>query len=368
MNDEVRRVGGPRLRLALIAALAALAVIAAPVSAVTGWTGPVAIVSTAGCADVSAAIDSNGRNHVAASCGDQVRYSSSPAGGAWSTAAFAHPTGKADIDPHVAIDGNRVYVAFTRIVPLDCGVQVVGVYFRWKTLSATSWSAATILGLAGDRLQSFRVLSGKIHATVGSGNVTYETLAGGVLKRYLLTGAGANSSLRIGSDGKARIVYQVPLGLRFAIFNGTSFSSSAIPGTVPDDHHPLLALDGQNRAYVIWSHQEEGGCAGPGVPTTPDGTYYATNRTGSWTAVASRRFTSMIGATAMTLDAASGRTYVLVTGGAGLRYFSKPAVGAWTSQTLLTSAPSSVAIRRDASSGILLAVYTTSNIRVLTRP
>jgi len=374
MIPRLRSLGRRNLGMSLLGAISSLSIMAAPASAVTGWTGPQAIGSAAYCFGVNAAIDATGRSHMAAMCIDHVQYSSSNPNGSWSTTTFAHPSGTSDVDPQIAIDGSTIYIAFIRVTPADCGVFNVGTYVRSKSLTGGSWSAATLLGHAGDRLQSFRVVSGKIHATVDSdyppntSHVYYETYSGGVLKRYVLAGAGYQSSLRVGGDGLARIVYEVAAGLRYAVFNGVGLTSSSIPGTTANDHNPLLVLDAQNKAYVIWTHEEPAGCA-PGTAEALDGTYYATNRTGSWTAVASRRFTTMKGAAAITLDAGSGRAYVLVAAGtSGLRYWTKPAIGAWGSQLLSSAQAGSVAIRRDPASGKLLAVYTSPKIRFFTKP
>jgi hypothetical protein len=372
----------PRLRglrqgmvgIALLGAIAGLSIMVAPASAVTGWTGPQAIGSAASCFDVNVAIDATGRYHVAAICNGHVQYSSSNPNGSWSTTTFSHPSGTADVGPQIAIDGATISIAFNRVTPMDCGVGRVGIYVRTRSLTGATWSAATLLGHAGDRLQSFRAEGGKIHATVDSdyppntSHVYYETYSGGVLKRYVLAGAGYQSSLRVGGDGRARIVYEVAVGLRYAVFNGVGLTTSSIPGTTANDHNPLLVLDAQNKAYVIWTHEEPAGCA-PGTAEALDGTYYATNRTGSWTAAASRRFTTVKGPAAITLDAGSGRAYVLVAARtSGLRYWTKPVIGAWSSQLLSSVHAGSVAIRRNASDGKLLAVYTSPKIRFFTKP
>jgi len=353
--------------MSLLGAIAGLSVLVAPVSAVTGWTGPQAITSAA-CGQVSAAVDATGRYHVAANCSGQVRYSRANPNGSWSTTAFAHPSANEDVGPIIAIDGNKIYVAFSRVTPLDCGVSHVGVYYRSKPLTGGSWSAATLLGPAGEQLQSFRVVGGKIHATVSGRQLRYQTLAGGILKRYLLAGGGSHSSLRIGSDGRARIVYEVANGLRFAVFNGTAFTTSSIPGTTSTDQSPQLVLDSQNKASIVWTQEAPTGCGGPGTSTGLVGTHFGTNRTGSWTPVAARRFTTNLGPAALALDAASGRAYVLVAGASGLRYYTKPATGAWSSQTLSSAQAQSVSIRHDPGSGKVLAVFSMTKIWFLTKP
>jgi hypothetical protein len=329
---------------------------ALPASAVTGWTGPLVVGSLGGCGDVAAAIDDTGGYHVVANCGEGIRYASN-VGGTWSSTTFLPFRDTGALDPRIAIDGNRVYVAFSRQSFATCGIDYLGVYYRWRSLPNGKWSAAAHLGRAGDSLQSFRVVDGKLHATVGSeGILYYEIYAGGTLKRYPLSDAVGSSSLRVSNDGTARIAYETAHSLRYASFNGSSFDTSSIPGTTGDDRSPVLVLDAQDHAHVTWSHTGGPGCGGRG-PEAVDGTYYATNQSGSWTPRAERRITADLGTTSLTVDTATRRVHLLVAGAFGVKYYTKTPTGSWRGQRLLSSFASGAAIRLDATNGKLLVVY-----------
>lgn len=364
-----------RRLLPLLGGLLALLVGVTPASAAAGWTAPSQIGTATGCSEVSAGIDADGGQHVAAECATNIRYLTDQSG-SWTQATFSHPAGQMDLAPQIAIDGDRLYIAFTRAAPATCGLDYIGVYYRWRTLPGGAWSSAIGLGSAGDRLHSFRVVDGDFHATVmdDGGAVRYETTASGTLKRYVLPGAIGLSSLRVGSDGGARIVYETAGLLRFAVFHGSGFDWSSIPGTGPNDRRPLLVLDADNRAHVIWTHTGGPGC-GTDEPTSLDGTYYATNRSGQWTAPGGRRFTRNTGIASLTMDPGSGRLHVLTGGDLGIKHYTKSATGTWGGTTLSTQIGTSVAIRLNGETGRLLGVYARlepdfdlGGVYVLTKP
>jgi hypothetical protein len=342
----------------LFGALLTLLVATAPASAVAGWSNPARLGSISGCSDVSAAIDADGRQHLVAECGTHVRYLTNVTG-SWTTTTFSHPADRFDLEPQIAIDGTTVYVAYTRAAPATCGLDHIGVYYRWRTLPSGAWSTTTRLGRSGDVLQSFRVVDDVFHATVmdATGAVQYETTVSGSLKRYRLPGATGTSSMRVGSDGAARIVYETDSLLRYAVFHGSGFDWSAIPATGPGDSRPLLVLDADNRAHVIWTHTGEEGC-GAEDPGPLAGTYYATNRTGEWTAPAARRFTRNIGDASLTMDAVSGQVHVLIALETGVKYYTKTAAGRWSGVTVSSHGATSATIRSDGEGRRLLAAYT----------
>ena len=360
--SRMRRAAGRRLGLGGVSAvvlslLVAFVVAVGPVSAVAGWSAPTALGSVTGCSQVSAAIDGTGRRHVAAECATNVRYLTDVSG-AWATTTFSHPAERFDIAPQIAIDGTTVYVAYTRAAPATCGLDYIGVYYRWRTLPNGAWSITTRLGRSGDQLQSFDVVDGVFHATVLdlAGVVQYETTAGGALKRYALPGATGLSSVAVGSDGGARMVYETSGFLRYAVFHGSGVEWSAIPGTGPNDRNPHLALDADNRAHVVWTHSGPPGC-GAEEPTALDGTYYATNVTGEWTPAASRRFTRNMGIAELALSAESGAIHVLIGGELGIKSYTRPAGGSWSGVTVSSHQGIDVGLAIDAASGALFGAY-----------
>ena len=374
---------GPRrgtLR-SIVGALAALVILTAPASAAPGWTGPRSLGSSVNCyGEPAVAVDPTGATHVAAVCNSYVRVSHRSAGLGWTTIQFGHPADRFDLGPQVAIDGGRLYVAFTRAATGDCGLDYIGVYVRSRTLPTGAWSQPTRLGSAGDRLQVFVVVQGAIHATVDDGDsLIYETTASGALKRYPLTDAtlsrfSGTSSLAVGSDGLARIVYQGQSSLRFAIFRGSRFATSSIPGTGKGDRDPRLVLDARNNAHVVWTHAAHPGCD-VDQPAPADGTYYATNTTGAWApsrAAVTRRITRNVGATSLALDA-GGRPHVLVGGVFGVKYYT-PGSGTWSGLTLSSHRSQGVAIRSGPATPTLFVAYARvldevgPNLYYLTKP
>jgi hypothetical protein len=258
--------------------------------------------------------------------------------------------------------GTVVYVAYSQIdLNGGCGSRGgdVGVYYRTRSEPNGSWSAARRIGLPTDSLQSFIVDGRTLHATVldptkaRDGQVYYETLSGATYHRYLIPGAFGPTSMRVGSDGRARIAYRAAAGLRYAVFTGSGFTTSRIGGSTRRDWAPVLVLDSNDKAHVVWTRSPApGGCVS-GEPNSHDGTYYATNASGTW---GSGRFTRALGSASLQLDNATGRVHVLV-GGAGLRYYTRASGGAWSGIKLLASDAESPVLRLSPATGTLLAVY-----------
>lgn len=334
---------------------------AVPVSA-SSWSKANRISTVAGCDVLNAGIDAASRYHVVAECGGKIRYFVSAGNGSWTASVFAHPAHRMDLGPQLAFQGDTVYVGYSRIAPDEgCGSggRDVGVYFRSRTQPNGAWSAPVRIGGPSDRLQSFRVDGQTVYATVqnaSNGRVYYETLAGSTLRRYRIPGASGGTSLRIGSDGRARIAFESSSGVRFATFTGSGFATTRIPVSASgEDVHPALVLDPADEAHLLWTRKPgEGGCATR--DTEPDdGTYYSTNVSGSWT---THRITRATGETSLQVDSASDRVHALVSGQVGLWYFTKASGGPWTSKRIVPKAwVSSPVIRLDPATGKLLIVY-----------
>lgn len=309
------------------------------------------------CSQLSAGIDVAGRDHVAAACGGNISYFVSNPDHTWSQTVFPHPTNRQDFDPQIAFKGNVVYVAYSRIAPDGgCGGYRgvdVGVYYRTRTQPDGAWSDPVRIGPLGDHVESFRVEGNTIHATVHSGEggtAYYETVKGPTYHRYRIPGASGATSLRVGSDGRARIAYETPSGIRYAVSTGSGFATKPIRGTSRGDRSPVLVLDAKNRAHVLWTRTEEAACG-----DSPVGTYYATNVDGPWTV---HRITKDTGETSLQVDQTTGRLHALVNANAGLRYFTAAPDGAWTGLTV-ASHPSAMSplLRLDPSTGALFIVY-----------
>jgi hypothetical protein len=343
----------PGVLLALIAVL----VVRTGTWAATGWTGPRLVGPVGDCASVRVAIDGAGHAHLVASCGERVRYSTNETG-PWRTTFFSAPSRLAEIEPQVAIDRNRVYVAVDRgqVTPgLSCREFTdSGVYVRSRSLGSTAWSAAVLLGVAGDELESFTVAGGKLAATVldSTSHLWYETMSAGVLHRIRIADGTGDSSVRIGSDGVARIAYESATRLRIATATGSGLSTATIPGTTAVDGAPQLALDATNHAHVVWTHGGFG-CAGD----LGDRTEAATDASGSWTPVGARLVTAAgSDSVSLVLKSSGGRVSVAVGGTGGL-FVATQSGQEWSVQKLTSAPINAAAVGLNQASGHLLVAY-----------
>jgi hypothetical protein len=337
-----------------------------PTGQISRWSKPQR-VDSANCAPSSATIDESGTAHVAVVCEGSIHYATSNRG-AWTSAKFDRPADRIDQGPQLAFDGNVLYLAWTRIQLGDggCGdngLNEVGVYVRHRQLPDGKWSAAERIGSPTDGVQNLRVVAGTIHLTVkdrSTGRIYYETASAGAVARYSLPGAVGGTSLRIGSDRLARIAYEAASNLQYAVFDGAGFSHSAIAGSTKG-WGPSLVLDGQNHAHVLWTRSyHDGGCAEP-EPEPEDGTYYGTDASGSWTF---KRISSAMDGGSLTLDPATGRLHVAITGRFGIRYLTKGATGGWSQTRITTAADWSPIIRFNPKNGQVLVVYIGQDDRI----
>jgi hypothetical protein len=308
-----------------------------PTSA-SGWSTPHALPSSSDCQALTAAVDQAGRYQLAASCSDSIRTWASTGASTWSTRVFVHPTDRMELSPQVAIAGNVEYVAYYRLAPDGgCGSLGIdiGVYFRSRALPNGAWSAATKIGSVADTLVSLAVSGSTMYLIVANDTkLYYETRAGASFHRFLIPGATERGSLAVGSDGRARIVYDTGTGLRFGTYTGSSLSSSRISGSTDRDWAPQLALDGHDKPHLVWVRSPKpGGCAGPG-PNPDDGTYYGTDASGSWV---KHRITPGLGLASFAMDATTGRLYTLLATGHGLRCYTATSAAAWTGAKILST-------------------------------
>ena len=317
-----------------------------------------------GCSAVVAVIDDHGTDHLAATCGNrgtQIRYAVSSDARTWTTSVLEPPTDREELDPQLAFAGDTLYLAYTRVGPVDggCGdngLNDTGVYYRTRTLPNGAWSEPTRIGVVADRLEAFRVSGSVIHATVTvkkDGKTAYETLAGGTLARYTIGDAAGWTSLRVGDDGKGRVAYESTRGISFGMVSGGQFSSRTIPNS-SNGWDPTLALAPGNDAYLVWTRSWHGlGCVGGG-PDPLDGTYFATNASGTWV---TSRLTTLVGSTSMALDPATGELHVLVSDYLRIVYFHRAPGADWAHETLARGQASSPVIREDPTTGALLVAY-----------
>jgi hypothetical protein len=328
------------------------------------WSKAAVVNGLKGCFSVVAAIDGAGTSHLAANCGaggKEIRYATSTDGRAWTAKTFAPPRNRLELDPQLAFEGNTLYLASTRVALTDggCGddgLADVGVYVRSRALPGGDWSEPEQVGSTADHLQSVRVSGGTLHLTVSNekdGKTYYEALTRGVISRQPIAGAAGSVALRIGDDGKARFAFEAASGIRYGTFDGSRIVSTTIPGS-EGGWAPVFVLAPGNAAIVIWNRSYHGlGCAEPG-PEPEDGTYLATNASGSWQTI---KLSSRVGGASLALDTATGEIQALLGDYKSLTLYSRSFGGDWTKKSLGTGWISSSVIRQNPVSGALLVAY-----------
>jgi hypothetical protein len=338
------------------------------------WSGFQSIATGDECWGLSATIDAQGRHHLAAVCGRDIRYLTSPDGSSWRATDLPMPSERVDQDPQLAIDGDTAYLAFSRLAPEDggCGddgLQDLGVYVRSRSLPNGRWSQPVRVGVVADSLQGFRAVDGVQHLTVRAqdGGVFYESITNGALTRIALPNA-VSASLRVGDDGHARIAFTTGHTLRYARVDGSNLQVSTI-AKVSDTYiqAPLLVLGAGDRPYVLFTEYRDtgGGCVSID-PGPQDGTYFAWGGTSDWTI---ERFSKSIGSHTFTVDG-SGRAHAIVTGDGSLRYFTSRGTG-WQSTKISTrEGLGDPIIRVDPASGrlVLFGIDGEDGIGMLVKP
>ncbi len=252
-------------------------------------------------------------------CKDSISYLVSVDGRSWTETVFDPPAHRFEVEPQLAVDGDTVYLAYSRLAPSDggCGddgLRDVGVYVRSRHLPGGAWSKPHRVGREGDRLQTFRVVDGVFYLTITAADgesVLYESQSGGTVSRIRIPKA-IGASVRVGDDGHARIAYSTGGSIRYARVNGGRLSIKTIAKSDKTSLvEPSLVLGAGDRAYVMWTqttYPPGSGCAGPD-PGPLDGTYVGTDASGHWV---SKRITRSTGETAFTIDPSTGRLHALV--------------------------------------------------------
>jgi hypothetical protein len=300
--------------------------------------------------------------HVAASCEGGIRYLTSDDGVDWTTTSIVPGIDVLEVDPELTVDGDTVHLAFTRLRPADggCGPAQpldLGVIHQSRDIASGEWSDQDLIGEEGDRLESFRVVDGTIHATVKAEDGTfYVSHAGNKVTRIEIPDAGP-TSLRVGDDGKPRIAYSTGRELRLGLVDAGSLATLTLLTTDETNVlNPQLVLALGDHPYLTWTQflGSREGCVTID-PGPVDGTWFGSDRGGSWS---TERITSAgaLGETSLTLDPTSGQVHLLVND-PSLQYFSSNADGSWTSSEVPGStylgAP---VIRLDPASGRLAIV------------
>ena len=348
-----------------------------PLAIAATWSTP-AVISKGGCDELTATIDPAGRYHVAAVCSERIRYLTSADGIDWIETSFTPPLHRLELDPQLALDGDRLYLADTLIAQGDggCGdngLTDVGVYTRSITPPNGTWSDPVRIGAIGDHVQSFRVVDGVQHLTVtagdGGGPLYYESQSGSTFSKVAIPGA-VTTSLRVSDDGHARIAYTTGHAIRYARVSGTQLAITTVAAkTSTFLKWPSLVLGPGDHAYLVWSQDSDpgGGCAGI-EPGPIDGVYFATDVSGQWKTT---RLTKLPAHPSLALDPSTGRIEVVVTDEHGMTQYESTGGDDWTKTKIDgPGALSSELIRVNPATGSLniFALDFDTGIYLITKP
>jgi hypothetical protein len=332
------------------------------------WSRP-RLVKAGKCDNLVATIDKASRYHVAARCKRGISYLVSSDGVTWTETAFDPPPRGRDTNPQLAVDGDTLYLAYTRYVDPDIGTGCGdGVYVRTRHLPEGTWSEARRVGLVGDCLGSFRAADGVLHMAVSTddgGPFFYESQSGKTLTRIRIPKAW-DASIRVGDDGRARIAYGTVAGIRYGRVDDGRLSSTKVVGS--DEtfmFSPMLVLGSRDVPYLMWYQSIDIG----DHPGPLDGIYFGTDMRARWTSV---RISRSIGGSeySFTVDPSSGRIHAILVD-ASMIYYTSPTGKKWTHKRLPgTKNFEQAVIRRDPDSGelVVFGIKRTQGIYLLSKP
>lgn len=351
----------PNVRYAAVAATLFLVVNATGVSAVTGWSGPTRVFSGT-YREVSMAVDANGKVHAAAR-GDSGLWYLTNRTGSWTRARLTtnrldgwDGTPSIDVD-----DSNRVHVAFTRHTCLDCTPRSEqDVYYLSDRDRPAGTFPEEATWIDQGEAPSLEVVNGKTYLAYAHWRpgteldvipeVRFLTNATGPWTNVRVADHATNPSLRVASNGRARIAYQGEygeIGYAAAASLRGNFGTEWLPAT-EGGVKPRLALDATDRPHIAWTSNEASARGG--------GTYYAKKLRNTWIG---GRFTTIKWDVKLATDSLN-RPHLAVLGPVEGVYYYRAVNGSLTRQTL--SAPTiatSVAIRIGRN-GKPVVLYTTS--------
>jgi hypothetical protein len=311
------------------------------------------------CDELVGGIDSSHRDYVAFECDGHVYTAVGSPGGSWTTTSFAPPTDRVEYDPQLAFWGDRAYLAYSRIAPVeggcgDNGLRDVGVYYRTRVMPSGTWSAPTRIGAVNDGIEDLAVDGSTLFATVANrtdGRRYLEVIHSGTTARYRLSGAVGPASLRVGEDGKARVAYAAAKNLDYAVLAGTTMTTTAISKTGDRSWDPNLVLGPGDQANVLWYSEDRGGGCVSDEETT-DGLYLSTLQGGTW---ASSRITKDLDSASLQADPTTGRLYLIHMTRTDLELQTKDPGGSWTTSSVGSIlVASGLSLLRDPSTGLLL--------------
>ena len=317
--------------------------------------------------DISEVVDSTNHVHIAAVDGAGAAWYITNRNGAWSSHKILRkPATGWYRGPLIAIDEHdRVSIAVTKW--LDQGCASGGIFYVTDKGRArgTFPSAVTQIAPAGRVGTSLKVATGHLYLAMDDAacaggpmpSVRFRTNASGAWATATL-GKGDQSSMRLATNGHARIAYAGATGLEYAVAATTSgsFSTTKIPSTTGKDDGPILSLDPHGYSAAAWWHATATGWT----------VRYSTRKSGSWSTPATVATSSDgFDAVAFDMDTLGRPNIVLANTGDEMLRDLRLAGGTWTSSAI--AGPDvfySVSVRRSFSGSVVVAWVTDSGIYV----
>ena len=365
MARSNRRAGLTGMLVAGVLSFTLVALAAAPTSAADPEAAattsvlatPTQALSGAYPYGMALALDAAGHRHVVATnrVGD-VWYSTDRSG-TWARQRVMRgdaPYG-AWMAPTIAIDTDQsVHIAASMCTISDTPGSCSGISYVTDKGRATG-DFGLPQRVAGDGMTdpSLKVAGGVLYLAYarcicvpeqGSAPVFFKTDRGGIWHKEQVAAYGLGPALRLSSDGRARIAYTGPSGVRYSKARtrlGDFTTPVLVPGSASVVSAPSLALDGHDRAHIAWVGRGQGGVV-----------RYTRRTVSGWGAVAS------LGAgreTELSLDARGRPHLVVVRTGTTHRVLHRwRTASGWKSTTVRQANEiGSVAIRAFGSRAVL---------------
>ena len=315
-----------------------------PIPPVTVWTGPI-VVSDNHYQEISLVVDDSGRVHAAGSLDRSIWYVTNRRGN-WTRERLSDPPGsgssaRTDIEPAIARDEDRFWVAFTRLGEEDTfGALPEHVYHL--SGRANNWSDPQQYGPIFGNSPSIQVRNGNIHLAYLEGvpfdvveddaefPLRYATDQSGTWSDVVVSVNGTEPTLQLTSGGRARIAFGDFInllpgdGLRYASAGSATgdFSVEMVPGTSGLDFPHSMSLDGEDGAHLVWGLED-------GV-----GVHYAMRGAGGWSPPQALMNDGSVASIASAVDGNGALHVVATTVSHGAWYFTNRH-GAFESRELL---------------------------------
>lgn len=278
-------------------------------------------------------MDASGIVHAAGSLDRSIWYVTNRRD-SWTRERLTTPPGSGnrapqDIEPAIARDGERLWVAFTRLGEQSTfGALPERVFYLDGR--ANNWSDPQAYGPPLGNAPSIQVADGQVHLVYVDGvafdvvednarfPVRYATNRSGEWTDGRVSVNGTEPTLKLNSAGLAQVAFGdfIDLlpgdGLRYAAAGSPTddFSVETVPGTASLDFPHSMALDGSDRAHLVWGKEDDVGI------------HYAVRSNGAWSTPEALIGEGSATSVAIAADSNSAVHVVATTVSHGVWYFT----------------------------------------------